>query len=92
MATITGTDWKLTSADNGTTIWTGKAKVTGIAWSNYNGLPDVCVLTDSAGRDVFNQNAVAALTSITPNYGEAKWVDGLKVTTISSGEVIVSIL
>jgi hypothetical protein len=92
MATITSTDWALTVADNGTTIWTGKAKVTSIRWSKYNGVPDVCVLLDSAGRDVFNENALATLEPIATTYGEGKWIDGLKVTTISSGEVIVSIL
>ena len=92
MAVVTGNDWKLTAADSNTAIWTGRIKLTSIRWSKYNGQPDVCVLTDTLGRDVYNENAITSLEPLSTTYGEGKWIDGLSAGTISSGEVLVSIL
>lgn len=93
MATLSGNDWELAPADVSTTaLWTGRIKVTSIRWVGYNGIPDTAVLTDSAGRNIFNEKALATLEPLSTTYGEGKWIDGLVCKTLASGNVYVSIL
>lgn len=79
---ITGNPWKL---DTVGVITTAMVHVKNLVWSAATDGATL-VLVDNAGRDV-----VRATYSVngTNNFGEFKWVSGLNLTTISSGELLV---
>jgi len=81
---ITGRQWKIDTAG---TIWVGNAKIEQIEFTNYAADTDVFVVTDIAGRIVWEGNGAADLSPV--RSGKIGWVDGLKVTTLTTGAILL---
>jgi len=79
---ITGNPWTI---DTPGVISTAGVHIKNILWLNGAG---TLVIVDNAGRDIV-RDAWAATQD--HNYGEFKWVQGMNVTTIGGGEVVVVI-
>lgn len=77
---ITGNPWKL---DTVGVITTSGVFVKNILWLNGLG---TLVIVDNAGRDVIRDAWSATQDH---NYGGLQWVEGMNLTTIGGGEVIV---
>jgi len=79
---ITGNPWKLDSTG---VVATSQVFIRNIMWLNGTGS---LVIVDSAGRDIIRDAWTAENEH---NYGPMQWVEGMNVTTIGGGEVLVVI-
>jgi hypothetical protein len=70
-------------------IWTGNAKIIGIDFTNYAADADTCALTDINGKPVWSVNGKADLSPV--KSGNIGWVNGLILTNLSAGNLIVYI-
>lgn len=77
---LTGNPWKIDTAG---VISTAGVHAKNIMWLGGTGS---LVIVDNAGRDIVRDTWSATQDH---NYGEFKWVQGMNVTTIGGGEVIV---
>ena len=87
---ITSTTWALDTAA-AAAIWSDALWIKEIRWENYNGVPDTAQLTDNADRVVFQGHALASLEPIVTSYAAPFRCYGLKMPTLSSGKIYVSI-
>lgn len=88
--TITGSVWELDTAA-AAAIWSDAVWIKEIRWENYNGVPDDAQLTDNADRVIFSGHALASLEPIVTSYAAPMRVYGLKMPTLDSGKIYVSI-
>lgn len=77
---LTGNPWKIDTAG---VISTAGVHAKNIIWLGGTGS---LVIVDNAGRDIVRDTWASSQDH---NYGEFKWVQGMNVTTIGGGEVIV---
>ena len=87
---IVGSVWVLDTAA-AATIWPDAVWIKEIRWENYNGVPDDCALTDNGDRTVFIGHALASLEPIVTSYAMPQRFYGLKMPTLDSGKIYVSI-
>jgi len=79
------------SADAGTTpIFTHMVKVEHIEFINYTADTDTCTVLDGTDRKVWEGNGASDLRAV--RSGKIGWVDGIKVTACSAGEVRIYLL
>lgn len=78
---ITGNPWKL---DTTGVITTAPVYIKNLMW--VNATTGSLVITDNAGRDIIRDTWSATKNL---NYGEIKWIAGMNLVTIGSGELIV---
>lgn len=81
---ITGNPWKL---DTPGVIANWMVHIKNLVWVNATDGATV-VLVDNAGRDVLRATFTAAGDN---NFGEFKWVEGLNLTTLTAGELLLII-
>jgi hypothetical protein len=79
--------WKLDTAGS-TLIWPSNAIIRFVEWNDSTGaLGDTFVLTDGNGKTILSSTAQQAGDIQT--FGLHLWVNGLKLTTLSSGFLLV---
>jgi hypothetical protein len=79
------------SADAGTTaVFTHMVKVEHIEFVGYTVDTDTCTVLDGADRKVWVGNGKSDLSA--ERSGKIGWVDGIKVTVCSAGEVRIYLL
>ncbi len=79
---ITGNPWKL---DTPGVITTSGVHIKNLIWTN-GATGNTCVLLDNAGRDVARATYTAQGTVV---FFEMKWVQGLNLTTLTGGELLL---
>jgi len=92
MATdLSANPWKIDTPGAGT-IYALPVRISNIQWVNYTlGAGQTCVVQDVNGKDIMNA-ATGTGTQMQPvNSGAVGWVRGLKVTTLTSGELTIAI-
>ena len=81
---ITGTPWSLNTAG---IVTTSRLYIGNIMWLGGAAAADVLLIQDNIGRDIIRD---VWGSGVDHNYGSLKWVNGLVVVTISSGEVVLT--
>jgi hypothetical protein len=91
---ISANPWKI-DTPGASVIYAFPVKVMNINWSNYTiTSAQNLVVQDSNGKDIVNSTTGAAGASgqlQVLNTGPLGWVRGIKVPTLTSGEVTISI-
>lgn len=65
-------------------------KIKNIVWANFTTAADTLLIQDLNGKDIVN--AVVATTSQgMMSFGEIGWVRGLKVITLTHGEITIAV-
>lgn len=84
---ISANPWKLDTPGAGV-IYAFPVKIKNIVWANYAAAATL-VLQDVNGKDIINATAPGVGQSW--NFGEFNWVRGIKMPTLSSGELTIAI-
>ncbi len=74
-------------------IYAFPVKILNINWSNYTlATAQTVQLQDSNGKDILNATTAATSATMQPiNTGFIGWVRGIKLPTLGSGELTISI-
>lgn len=74
-------------------IYAFQVKILNINWSNYTlATAQTVQLQDSNGKDILNATTAATSATMQPiNTGFIGWVRGIKLPTLGSGELTISI-
>lgn len=87
---ITGTVWELDTA-SASAIWVDGLWIKEIRWEGYTQAADDVLLTDNNDRVVLSAAGLASLEPIATQYAAPQRCYGLKMPTLDSGTVFVSI-
>ena len=60
-----------------------------IIWSGYTNPNDVCDLKDGSDRDVFFRQGVSDFSDVVTNFGSRVRIAGLRVYTLTSGQLSI---
>ena len=88
---LSANPWKIDTAGAGV-LYAFPVRIGTITWANYTPGTASAVVQDSNGKDIFNAAIPSGQTQMQPvimsNVG---WVRGLKVTTLTNGELTISV-
>jgi hypothetical protein len=88
---ISANPWKIDTAGAGT-IYAFPVRIGNINWSNYSlGVSQTCQVQDVNGKDILLAVTGTGTQMQPTNTGVIGWVRGLKVTTLGSGELTITI-
>ena len=66
-------------------------KIVNIVWANFTTTGDALVIQDLNGKDIVNAIVTTNLNTGPMSFGTFLWVRGLKVITMTHGEVTIAI-
>lgn len=66
-------------------------KIVNLVWANYTTTGDALVVQDLNGKDIINALITTSLSSGPMAFGHIGWVRGLKVITMTHGEITIAI-
>jgi len=86
---LSANPWKIDTPGAGV-IYAFPVKIKNIIWANFTTIADTLLIQDVNGKDIVN--AVVANTSQgMMSFGDMGWVRGLKVITLTHGEITIAI-
>lgn len=93
MAVIGPPVWIFTSADAGATVyWASRFKIKRIYWFNPTTIGDLVTVTDQRDKTIVKGRAeVANGSQVLLDDDQGRWFDGLKIPTLASGELQITI-
>lgn len=85
---ITGRQW-FVDTPGPDLIWTGNIKIVDIEFTQYAADGDNFVILDNNGRVVWEGNGNADLSPV--RSGRVGWADGLRVTVLTDGVLLIHV-
>jgi len=83
---LSARQWLLDTAGS-TLLWPFEVKIIQIEFESYAADTDTCTVTDRNGKLVWQGNGSSDLQTV--RSGRIGWVEGLKLTALTSGKVLV---
>lgn len=87
---LSANPWKIDTPGAGV-IYAFPIKIVNIVWANYTTTGDALVIQDENGKDIVNALITTSLSTTGMSFGPIGWVRGLKVITMTHGEVTIAI-
>ena len=87
---LSANPWKIDTPGAGV-IYAFPIKIVNLVWANFTTTGDQLIVQDLNGKDIINALVTTSLSTGPMPFGAMGWVRGLKVTTMTHGEITIAI-